>query len=311
MNMNVAQYINELLIDNDCVIVPGLGGFVANIQSAMVSGNAHVSFMPPSKQLLFNVKLNHNDGLLVSHVSSKNQISFKKAEDLIMEFSHGVKKQLHSMGTFTFEGIGVLLLNSHNAIEFESTDASILADSFGLSSFMFPQLNYGIRAKQHVSFKTSSPKRKVVVKKIVQRTAVIVPMLLLLAILPTVYLRNIQESSMTFFKATKSEKVVIAKPIVKEKTVAVAKPSVVEKVELEAVQSPSYHIIIGCFKNIQTAQNLCDTYKAKGFKSTILTINGFYKVSLQSFNDMSDANNLLVSFQDANPQFADSWIMTN
>lgn len=309
--MNIAQYINELLIDNDCVIVPSLGGFVANIQSAMVSGNAHVSFVPPSKQLLFNVKLNHNDGLLVSHVSSKNQISYKQAEDLIMDFSHGIKKQLHSTGTFTFEGIGVLLLNSHNAIEFESTEASILADSFGLSSFMFPQLNYGIRAKQHVSFKTSSPKRKIVVKKYVQRVAVIVPMLLLLAILPTVYLRNIQESSLSIFKAAKTEKVVIAKPIILGKTIAVVKPAITEKVEFTSVQTPSYHIIIGCFKNIQTAQNLCDTYKSKGFKSTILTINGFYKVSLQSFNDMSDANNLLISFQDANPRFADSWIMTN
>jgi hypothetical protein len=34
--MKIEQYISELLYKYDCVIVPGLGGFVANYKSATI-----------------------------------------------------------------------------------------------------------------------------------------------------------------------------------------------------------------------------------------------------------------------------------
>jgi len=303
--MNISQYISELLIDNDCVIIPGFGGFVANYQSAMVSGNAHVSFIPPSKQLLFNVKLNQNDGLLVTKISTTQNIPYKQAEEQLDELVHSIKKQLHLSGSFAFNGIGLLHLNSNNSIEFQPTvDVNLFADSFGLSTFMFPQLNYGIRSKQHVSFKHSAPKRHIALTKTVKRIAVVVPMLLLLAVLPTIYLRNIQQSSFTFFNSPKTESVEVVKS-----AHTIVKP-VSKSVEIVPIQTQSYHIIIGCFRNAKTAQNLCETFKAKGFKSTVLQVNGMCKVSLQTFCDITDANNLLISFQDANSSFPDAWIMT-
>src|ERR1035437_5835918 len=136
--MNIVADINELLIDTDCVIIPGLGGFVANYQSAMVSGSAHVQFMPPSKQLLFNTKLIQNDGLLIAKISEKQNICYKLAEEEIADFVYIIKKQLHSVGSFTFEGIGLLLLNTNNVLSFKPiVDVNLYADSFGLSSFMF------------------------------------------------------------------------------------------------------------------------------------------------------------------------------
>jgi len=303
--MNVSQYISELLLDNDCVTIPGFGGFVANYQSALVSGNAHVSFNPPSKQLLFNVKLNQNDGLLVTKLSTTQDISYKQAEEQVLEFVHSIKKQLHQTGIFTLDGIGVFFLNANSSIEFQpNVDVNLFADSFGLSPFMFPQLNYGIRAKQHVSFKQSAPKRHIVVKNTIKRVAVVVPMLLLLAILPSVYLRNIQESSFSFFKSAKSEIKENVKPYVSTKN------RITTNIVINNQTIVSYYIIVGCFRNSKTAENLCETFKAKGFKSTVLPINDLYKVSLQSFSDITEANNLMISFQDANPQFADSWIMT-
>jgi hypothetical protein len=303
--MNISQYISELLIDNDCVIIPGFGGFVANYQSAMVSGNAHVSFMPPSKQLLFNVKLNQNDGLLVTKISTTQNISYKQAEEQVEEIVHHIKKQLHLSGSFVFNGIGLLHLNSNNSIEFQPTvDVNLFADSFGLSTFMFPQLNYVIRSKQHVSFKHSSPKRHIALTKTVKRIAVVVPMLLLLAVLPTIYLRNIQQSSFTFLNSPKAESVEVVKS-----THTVVKP-ISKSVEIVSMQTQSYHIIVGCFRNVKTAQNLCEMFKAKGFKSSVLQVNGMCKVSLQSFCDITAANNLLISFQDANSSFSDAWIMT-
>jgi len=311
--MNIAQYINELLIDTDCVIIPGLGGFVANYQSAMVSGNAHVSFMPPSKQLLFNVKLTQNDGLLVAKVSRSQNISYKHAEQYVVDFVYALKKQLHQEGSFSIEGIGVLLLNVNNILSFEPTvDINLNADSFGLSSFMFPQLNYGIRSKQHVAFKHALPKRNVVLTKTLKRIAVVVPLILLLAILPTVYLKNVQQSSILSLCDSNNEKasdvkqsVIVSKQQSKKSVVAVSVP-----VSINTEQTEKYHIIIGCFRNERTAQDLCESFKCKGFKTTVLVINNLYKVSLQSYNDIVEANTALHSLQDTNARFVDSWLLT-
>jgi hypothetical protein len=303
--MNIVADINELLIDTDCVIIPGLGGFVANYQSAMVSGNAHVQFMPPSKQLLFNTKLIQNDGLLVSKLSRKQNISYKVADEEIAKFVYEIKKQLHTGGSFSFEGIGILLLTANNVLSFQPTVAiNLYADSFGLSSFMFPQLQYGIRAKQHVSFNPTSIKRTVVVKKSIKRIAVVVPMLLLLAILPTVYLKNVQQSSFSFFSSSKIENnKVISSAVLRSKTKR-------NKILPVIVPKVCYHIIIGCFRNERTAQTVSETFKAKGFKTSVLTLNNMYKVSLQAYNDSNEAYTALHSFQDANKQFADSWLLT-
>ena len=59
----IDNYICELLYDHDCVIIPGLGGFIANFEPARIIRKQH-TIMPPSKKIAFNGKLKNNDGLL-------------------------------------------------------------------------------------------------------------------------------------------------------------------------------------------------------------------------------------------------------
>ena len=40
--IELAQHIEVLLLENDCVIVPGLGGFVAHYAPAMSGGREYV-----------------------------------------------------------------------------------------------------------------------------------------------------------------------------------------------------------------------------------------------------------------------------
>ncbi len=63
--MEISQYIKELLILNDCVIIPEFGGFVANYKPATIENN---QFFPPAKEIAFNNKLVSNDGLLIKHI---------------------------------------------------------------------------------------------------------------------------------------------------------------------------------------------------------------------------------------------------
>ena len=61
--IELSQHIEVLLLENDCVIVPGLGGFVAHYTPAIqVEENV---FLPPTRTIGFNPQLKLNDGLLV------------------------------------------------------------------------------------------------------------------------------------------------------------------------------------------------------------------------------------------------------
>ena len=55
--------IEHLLTEHDCVIVPGLGGFVQNETEAHFDYKDQL-FYPPSKQIGFNARLHFNEGLL-------------------------------------------------------------------------------------------------------------------------------------------------------------------------------------------------------------------------------------------------------
>ncbi|MBL7972118.1 MAG: SPOR domain-containing protein, partial [Prolixibacteraceae bacterium] len=74
--MEINHYIKELLLLNDCVIIPEFGGFVANYKPATNENNR---FFPPTKEIAFNNKLISNDGLLINHISQTEGISYFSA----------------------------------------------------------------------------------------------------------------------------------------------------------------------------------------------------------------------------------------
>ena len=71
--ISVEELIGDLLLRNNCVIVPSFGGFVAN-QSAAIIDYRNGIITPPRKSVLFNRQLINNDGLLIKELSFVNNI---------------------------------------------------------------------------------------------------------------------------------------------------------------------------------------------------------------------------------------------
>ena len=82
------EYISDLLFLHDCVIIPDFGGFICNYKSAYIDDESGL-ICPPSKDILFNRNLTHNDGLLVSWIAGKENISYEKATSQLMLFEPG------------------------------------------------------------------------------------------------------------------------------------------------------------------------------------------------------------------------------
>lgn len=138
--MNIVKYISDLLYDHECVVIPGLGGFVSSYQSASIHPVQH-QFNPPSKNLMFNEALQNNDGLLANYISTKQRISYETAVEKINEFVADIKNVLANGEQFSLENIGNLYLGRDGNLQFDQNNRmNYLKDAYGMSSFVSPAI---------------------------------------------------------------------------------------------------------------------------------------------------------------------------
>ena len=139
--MELERHIEILLLDNDCVIVPDLGGFMAHHVDARYDASEGL-FLPPLRTLGFNPQLRLNDHLLVQSYIEAYDISYPEALRCIEEEVRELKQHIESEGMYELNDIGVLRLNEEGNYEFEPCEAGILTPSFyGLSSFEMNMLD--------------------------------------------------------------------------------------------------------------------------------------------------------------------------
>jgi cell division septation protein DedD len=133
--MEIQVCIAELLSEYDCVIVPGLGGFIGSYIPAQIHPVYH-TFQPPSKKILFNINLRQNDGLLVNFIARVQKISFQEAYVQVNRFSETILQSLKSRKYIMLKNIGKLYMGIEGNIQFEQDlRTNHLADSFGLQPF--------------------------------------------------------------------------------------------------------------------------------------------------------------------------------
>ena len=132
---DLARHIEALLVDNDCVIVPGLGGFIIHYTPAVWMEKDNM-FLPPTRMIGFNARLKVNDGLLVQSYMTAHHVDFAKATKLVEKDADELLSLLHTEGKVTLGNIGQLHLSIHNTLEFIPDTNPLCAPAFyGLESF--------------------------------------------------------------------------------------------------------------------------------------------------------------------------------
>lgn len=127
-------------MSNDCVIVPGLGGFMAHHVDARYDENDG-TFLPPLRTLGFNPRLTMNDSLLVQSYIEAYDISYPEALRRIEAEVAEIRQHLESKREYELNDIGILRLNQEGNLEFEPCEAGILTPFlYGLSTFEMPPL---------------------------------------------------------------------------------------------------------------------------------------------------------------------------
>ena len=157
--IELAQHIEALLLENDCVIVPNFGGFVAHYAPATYVKEENL-FLPPTRTIGFNPQLKLNDGVLVQSYMSAYDTSFADASRIVEKEVNEFIGLLHEEGKAHLDNIGEIQSNIYGNYEFVPYDYKITTPSlYGLDSFEIHELS-ALQQKEKVLVPTYQEKEK-------------------------------------------------------------------------------------------------------------------------------------------------------
>ena len=163
--IELERHIEILLLSNDCVIVPNLGGFMAHHVDARYEEEEQ-AFLPPLRTLGFNPQLSINDSLLAQSYVEAYDISYPEALQRIEDDVNELKSHLQEEGVYELNDIGTLALNEDGNYVFTPCEAGILTPSlYGLSSFEMARLAAPAEKETAAKVVDITPKPQIVVEE--------------------------------------------------------------------------------------------------------------------------------------------------
>ena len=332
-------HIGRLLYAHNCVILPGFGGFVTSYAGAKLQVIQQQVF-PPRKHISFNKHLQTSDGLLANALVQQLGLTFGEAEKLIGRYVEDLQFGLRRGDRVVLEGIGYFLLQSDGTLIFEpSNEVNYLPDAFGLHpvhalpivrTVNEPVVEETIfKDRPPVPLKSRKPtfKRKWITN---MAAAVFVGVSLFIIGTPFVQqvLRKNSYASLNPFahiQALQQSPTPAPIHVTKIDTLKVETlPPPSETVVQPAVQVPEkeittpqqadpvlpFHLICGCFKVEENAENFIRQLADKNVKARIIGKNkfGLFMVAGGDFENKDDAYAAMNAIK---AKQIPSWVFTN
>ncbi len=120
------RHIEYLIIRHDCVVIPGFGALIAHYRPAYIDRELGCMF-PPSRTLVFNPDIIHNDGLLASSIARSMETTFDSASALLSKEVTALKLQLDNSGEFALGRLGIFSRKDNGPVVFEPFQATALS----------------------------------------------------------------------------------------------------------------------------------------------------------------------------------------
>ena len=134
--ITLAKHIEALLLEHDCVIIPGFGGFLSNQAEATYDQTGGSTLLPPHRTVGFNQQLQINDGLLVQSYMTAYDASYPSAHLQMEKEIEQMKMELDVNGHYNIENVGRLTKGISGQIIFEAQDKDLPSPSlYGLGAF--------------------------------------------------------------------------------------------------------------------------------------------------------------------------------
>ena len=131
---DVLKVLPGMFWDHDCVMLPGLGGFVCNPRSAWYD-EAKRQIVPPSRDVLFNPRLTTNDGVVANELMAKHGLAYGEALKAVESLVDHVLAGLDKGETVEMPGLGKLYREEDQQLRFMAdVEFEQMLQSFGHAS---------------------------------------------------------------------------------------------------------------------------------------------------------------------------------
>lgn len=289
----ILHHIEKLLACNDHAVVPGLGGFVVQKQSATISGG---KILPPSANVSFNPLINHTDGMLAVTISRELHISYREAAKLIENETGQFLRQLKKSKKLEFGRIGTFHMDKDAHLLFTpAVNADFLPANFGLNPIFLP-----VRS----TTKTKDIVFTLSAKNLMKYAAVFITLISLL--ISSEINNDPQVIKADFYSLNKVDlpEITVTPP---------ASPEVNTDI-ITTTTTPSkqyiYKVVVAVFESENTALKFCDHLVSQNFTETeVLNTSNNSKVSIRTFTDLIAAVNYMEQIRHQDKRFKDAWVM--
>ncbi|MBO7231143.1 MAG: SPOR domain-containing protein [Bacteroidaceae bacterium] len=320
---NLIRHITKLLSRHNCVILPGIGAFLAHKVPAMYLTKEKV-FMPPHRELGFNPNVMVDDALLLSEYVTAENTTYDKAEKNLSRDIASLRRVLSSKGVCCFGELGTFHMNINGEISFVPNENAIDdPENYGLEPLAIPLLS-------QCQEKTIVIKQRDFSRYIAVAAAVILAFFFVMPVSDSAYEQSMQASiAQLAVKAPAVEEIVVEQEaysispiadtvteniytepqeIVAEVTETVVEEPMQEVVE-EVVPQNTYSIIVASLPNAQKAQ-LAITELSRKMKTeyTVVVGDGRHRISVADYSSEAEANEALSAIQST---FPDAWVLTH
>lgn len=119
MSESLNRHIVTLLRRHDCVIVPGIGAFLASDIEARWVDLPYPQMLPPERRISFNSAITDDDGLLTNSISRRLKIPYEQARERMQAESELLQRRLKSEGSVELPYVGTLTRHIGGRLDFE------------------------------------------------------------------------------------------------------------------------------------------------------------------------------------------------
>jgi cell division septation protein DedD len=328
--MQFENLIKDLLYSNDCVVLPGLGGFIAKYKGASLNTSLHTIY-PPQKTIGFNPQIKENDGLLVSALCALNNCSYSEGK---AELDAWVKEQSNTLlrgEKISWKGIGILFQDRLGKIQFiPDSKGNFSVESFGLEKIILVPVERKVQEPIAPEVSVLEKRAEQGSKWIWKAAAVLALPILgvgIFALSNKIESTDWQYASFKLF-GTKSrvaeytpavtraiptytiteEADIVSTPVANE--TSTVELTSAEEQKTATVSQKKYEIIVGAFAVSDNAKRLVRELKQKGFNASLSSKKG--NLQLVSSGSVDNYEAALQQLEKAQTEISSSsWLKEN
>lgn len=309
------------MAQHDYVVVPDLGGFVVQHESAQILPDM---IIPPLSTIAFNPLMLHADGLLTIEVSRSEQISYRNAADYIQKEVEKIKSELQSKKKMELGNLGHLYMASENTLLFAPSDRiDFLPGNFQMTDLYIHSRHHTIDT---ASYSGKSLRIEVRTSRIYKYGAVAMVALGLFfsstkvndtklnnsaSLVPTLFkIQNTQaaltipaKDSSAIKPASDSSKLQVKKNTISN-TAAQPLDSAKQK------SAARYYVVVASLATEEAAHKVCDDLKKEFPATCVVASHKVYRSAVKSFAKQAEALKYMQKLRNTDDRFAEAWVVT-